>query len=227
MAQVAAIASLFLSAAGLAASSSAAKKSQGLAEEQFGLSEEQWEFTQKAQEAQYESDIATYGFNIEMAGMDIEALGKQKEYTLGVFGRESEKLSRAQREAYGASGAVVGVGTPLAVMEEQARYQEEMAGMIGETYEAGISKKELEKEFYGEQKERTESLLDELFPEEPEEPAVEEPKPKEEPPKYIGGHSEEELGEGVEGQTKSVGAGANKKDYVYRNGKWVLLRGGH
>jgi len=129
------------------------------------LAKEQWEFTKKSQKAQYESDIATYGYNIGMAEMDIEALGKEKEYALGEFDIESEKRNRAMKEAYGASGAVVGVGTPLEEMEKQARHQEKTASMIGESYETAKTRVEKGEEFAEEQKEELESLVDELFPE--------------------------------------------------------------
>jgi len=203
MAEIVAIVSAITAIAGLAQSGKASKESQALAEEQWG-------FTKEEKQAQYASDIATYGYNIGMAEMDIGALKEEKGFVLGEFGIASEKANRAQREAYGASGAVVGVGTPLEEMEKQAQHQEAQAGMIEKTYEAAIKKAELGKQFAEEQKEKTESLVEELWPTE-EETTTE----------------EEDVEEPYEGQTKTTGQGNNIRHWIYKNGKWVERPGGH
>lgn len=161
MAPLVPVLGLMTGIAGFAHGVSSSQKSQALAEEQ-------WEFQQQAQKAQYESDISTYQYNIEQAEEDIGATTEEKEYEIGTFGRESEKILRGQREAVGASGATIGAGTPLDVMERTALEQEEMASAIEKSYQTKIKKLGLEKEFYGEQITQTESLLDELF-KEPEE----------------------------------------------------------
>jgi len=193
MAEIVAIVSAITGIAGLAQSGKASKESQELAEEQWG-------FTQKERKAQYESDIATYEFNIEQIGADISALKEQKEFVLGEFGRYSEKANRAQREAYGASGAVVSVGTPLEEMEKQARHQELQTGMIEKSYQAGLEKLKGEKEFLEEQKGKTESLVEELWPTEEETTTEEEEGPQEGDIKQQGGDT-----------------------YQFINGQWVKV----
>lgn len=158
MAAPAAIIGLAISGGSLLHSITSSKRQQGMAEEQ-------WEHTQKAQKAQYESDIATYQYNIERAESDIEALQAEKEEKIGTYWEEAQAFSRKQKAALGASGAVMGEGTPMEVMERTAQRQESEAAAIERSYRAEIEGLEEEKEFYGEQVEKTESLLDELFPE--------------------------------------------------------------
>jgi len=131
------------------------------------LTEEQWAFQQKAQKAQYKSDIATWQSNIEQAKADIEATKSEMSDVLGVKQMEQEQYARGERALFGASGVEMGTGTPLEVMERTAKRQELEYSAIKGSYEAKIEGYELEKEFYGEQVEKTESLLDELFPKKP------------------------------------------------------------
>jgi len=208
MAGVAAIVGLLTSVAGLAQSSSASKAAQG-------ITEEQWAMTKEEKKAKYTSDIATYGENIQQIQADIGTLTEQKGFTLGQFGLESQKANRAMKEAYGASGATVGVGTPLEEMQKQAQQQELQAGMIEKSYQAGLERLKGEKKTAERLKGETQSLLDELFPPEPEKPAEDTTTP----PKT--GGQPPDVKEPYEGQQKTTGAGKNIRNWVYRNGKWV------
>jgi len=211
MAGVAAIVGAITGIAALAQSGKASKESQALAEEQWG-------FTKEEKQAQYASDIATYEYNIEMAEMDIGALKEEKGFVLGEFGIASEKANRAQREAYGASGAVVGVGTPLEEMEKQAQHQEAQAGMIEKTYEAAIKKAELGKEFAEEQKGKTESLVEELWPTEEEttEETTEEEGPQEGDIKQQGGDTYQFINGRWVKVVKQPGGGYSKGGQMYQ-----------
>ena len=90
------------------------------AERQWELSQEQWELTQKAYEEQrkatiagWESQLRTHEYNIERIG--IELIGK-----VGDIRKEGERFQSYQLAYMGASGATVGVGTPLMNMIETA-----------------------------------------------------------------------------------------------------------
>jgi len=203
------LASLFMGLMGMAQSSSAQS-------EQQELSQEQWEMTQKEKQAKYESDIATYEYNIGATGEDIEYMKGQKEYALGEWGRQTEEYNRAQRETYGASGAVVGVGTPLEEMEKQAQHQELMAGQLSEKFEKTITGLEEQKSYLEEQKGKTESLVEELWP--TEEEVVEEEEETSKP--EVGGACEA-------GQTMTTGAGGNIQEWYCSGGHWVKRSGGN
>jgi len=169
-------------------------------EEALDIAKEQWEFTERTTKAGYESDIATYEYNISALEAGIESLGKSKEFAIWEFGRQTEKYNRAQREAYGASGAVVGVGTPLEEMEKQAQHQEVLKAEGIRGFEEKETFLEEKKEFLEEQKGKTESLIEELWP------TVEETTEEEEGPK--------------EGDTKTTGGGQNIQQWIFHDGRW-------
>lgn len=79
---------------------------------------------ERAQEAAWREKIRAYEFNIGQTEKDIEGLKYFSQEKIVDIRREGSRFMRGQSAAMGASGAVVGVGTPLMAMTETAESTE-------------------------------------------------------------------------------------------------------
>ena len=117
----------------------------------------------KANKAQIESAIEQFGLNKELAELDIARTKEDLEYNVGVFQEGAATFRREQAAAQGAAGAEMGSGTPLAVMSQTLRRQEQDRLALIAGYEAQIEGLEMQKEYYTSEEERYKTLFEELY----------------------------------------------------------------
>jgi len=125
---------------------------------------EQAAFQKKITQAGMEEKVATYQHNIGQTQRDIASIQRVTGELVGDIQREGQKFTQEQSAALGASGAVIGTGTPLdTLIETEASIQRD----VMRTETAGqeeVTKRQEEIGFMEKEVGRYESLMDELFP---------------------------------------------------------------
>jgi len=97
---------------------------------------------EKAQKASWEEKLRAYQFGIGQTEKDIEQLKYVGAETRVDIRREGGRFMRGQSAAMGASGATVGVGSPLMAMTEAAESIERDVLRITRLEEMEITKRE-------------------------------------------------------------------------------------
>jgi len=142
--------------------------------EAFDLSEEALAEDKEMRKVQLESAISTLTYNIGKAERDVEATEEAGGREMGKLARKGESFLSTQRSYASAAGVKAGEGSPLSVMSETASLIEADKLELQSQIDKLLTDYGAEIEFLGGEKERYQSLLDELYPEE-EESAAEEP----------------------------------------------------
>ena len=114
---------------------------------------------ERAQRAAWEEKIRAYQFNIGQTEQEIEQLKYVGAETRADVRREGGRFMRGQSAAMGASGAAVGVGTPLMAMTEAAESIERDVLRVTRLEEMEITKREEGIEFMEQEIDIHESML--------------------------------------------------------------------
>jgi len=112
-----------------------------------------------------EADLRQKQQNITGIGADITALSSDRDYNVGLLGKQQKQFAQGQRSTLGASGANVNTGSPLATMETTALEQGRDREQMQKTYAAQLEKLESEKAFQAGELAKGQSLYEKLYSE--------------------------------------------------------------
>ena len=149
---------------------------------------ESFEFQKKAYQEGIEEKVRTYEFNVGQTETDIGRIRQLESERVGDITREGRRFTQHQSAALGASGAVVGAGTPLDIMKETAANIERDILRTQEAAGYEIEKREQGIEFMKSEITEYKTLLDELNPK---------PRPQPQQPKKVYGTSRSGAGPGA------------------------------
>jgi hypothetical protein len=110
-----------------------------------------------------EADLRQKQQNITGIGADITALASDRDYNVGLLGKQQKQFAQGQRSTLGASGANVNTGSPLATMETTALEQGRDKEQMQKTYKAQLEKLESEKAFETGELAKGQSLYEKLY----------------------------------------------------------------
>lgn len=128
--------------------------------------------SEAAYKASLEEKVRAYGFNIGQTETEIEQVKYAGQETRTDIRREGDQFLRGQAAAIGASGAVIGVGSPLMTMTETAENVERDLLRTQRIEGMEVTKREDEIEFMESEVEEIEKILESKKPKKPPEMGI-------------------------------------------------------